>query len=648
MISFSTYSRIAGRAKAIIMTAVFMPAGGVLAQAYFNGHVSEAVSGSTLRNARIMVVNGRDTTFFPVKEDGTYDIVTREGRNRIFAVAPGFVTELNSIEAAKGSVNKVDISMVKKAAADLDTEKRARYEATLPSPSEMSGTGSSGLISTGGGVKYLPHLMPGKMVATPGAAGRLTAGSILDFGKWKMWNDIHQGILSGHMNKWRMATAQRYVLQVSTPAGVPVVDAPVELVSGSKVLWKARTDNTGKVELWGQPFRVAEELNKEGAVYARVTAFGKTQRVDGLRQFENGGVNFCTADGPCAMSDQLDIAFVVDATGSMGDEINYLKRDLDTFIKATVERNRDINLRLASIFYRDNGDEYLFRLSPFSSNSTITDNFILDQSANGGGDFPEALDVALSQAVRRLAWSSTARARIIFLMLDAPAHMDQPTIDSIHFYTRKAAEMGIRIVPVACSGIDKSTEVLMRSIAILTNGTYLFLTNHGGIGNPHLEPTTDVYAIRSLLEEMLAVSTAFSVVPDCSKLIDPRQVVRTDSLRIAENPYGPIDSVQPIVLTPKDSAALRDSALIRERGRHRVIEWVKFWPNPTDGLVNVRIEADIREIFIADVGGKLLQRRECHKGDLLQLDLSQYSAGIYYIKYPTGNGWMAERIVLRR
>lgn len=634
------------------------------AQAYFNGSVSEAVSGASLKNVKIMVINKRDTSYFNVGADGKYNITTKEGKNRIFAIADGYITELNSMEAAKGSVNKVDISMVSKSRVETDVTKRARYEiAHAPSttddeerpysiktiePSKMPPPGElyKTLMSREPGSV---GVMPGYPVASSSAAGKLTAGSILDFGKWKMWSDMHEGIFQSFARKYKynVSRGDRYVVQVTTPAGVPVVDAVVELKSGGgESLWKARTDNTGKAELW---FMGGSKDGKTAKtrVTAEVTAFGRTEKMDKVQPFEKG-MNFWIMDGPCSMADQLDVAFVVDATGSMGDEIHHLKLDLDTFIKTIALRNKDINLRLGSVFYRDQGDEYVYRISPFSSNSHVTDNFILDQIAAGGGDYPEALDQALKQAVLNMNWSSTARARIIFLMLDAPCHPDQPTYDTLQKYVVMAAAKGIRIVPVACSGTDKFTEFMLRNMALLTNGKYLFLTNHSGIGNPHIEPSTDIYSVRSLLDEMLAVTSEFSIVPDCQKYLDANAIYHTDSLRVTVDPFNELDSTLALKLSAKDSAALRDTAIIRERGRYGAISWVKIYPNPTEGPLTINVQADIREVFISDIGGKLLQRFTCKKGDVLTPDLSNYSSGIYFVKYPTANGWVAERIVLRR
>ena len=72
------------------------------------------------------------------------------------------------------------------------------------------------------------------------------------------------------------------------------------------------------------------------------------------------------------------------------------------------------------------------------------------------------------------------------MIFDAPPH--DGTDKEISAAVRKAAEMGIHLVPVICSNGDRETELFGRAIAILTNGTYVFLTDDSGVGLSHLEP----------------------------------------------------------------------------------------------------------------------------------------------------------------
>ena len=109
-----------------------------------------------------------------------------------------------------------------------------------------------------------------------------------------------------------------------------------------------------------------------------------------------------------------------------------------------------------------------------------------------------------------MRWSEEARTRIAFLILDAPPHDDLSVISSISLQIRKAAEKGIKLIPITASGIDKNTELLMRQMAILTNGTYVFITNDSGIGNDHLEASVGDYEVEFLNDLMVRLIGEYS------------------------------------------------------------------------------------------------------------------------------------------
>src|SRR5690606_6692027 len=114
-----------------------------------------------------------------------------------------------------------------------------------------------------------------------------------------------------------------------------------------------------------------------------------------------------------------------------------------------------------------------------------------------GGDTPEAVEVALDSAINHLSWSAEARARVIFLVLDAGPHITPDVRQRMKVLARQAAAKGIRIVPVAASGTDKATEYLRRSLALSTNGTYTHLSDHSGVGRAHMATTTDHFEVET-------------------------------------------------------------------------------------------------------------------------------------------------------
>ena len=167
------------------------------------------------------------------------------------------------------------------------------------------------------------------------------------------------------------------------------------------------------------------------------------------------------------------------------------------------QNNPLLEMRFGSVFYRDEGDEYVTRPFDFTTDEASLISFISNQSADGGGDFPEAVHSALDIAITQNSWNDNASARIMFLLLDAPPHYTQEVISSLELNLIKAAEKGIKIIPITASGIDKATEYLMRSFAILTNGTYVFITDDSEVGNDHLEPTIGEFEVEKLNDLMV-------------------------------------------------------------------------------------------------------------------------------------------------
>jgi hypothetical protein len=194
----------------------------------------------------------------------------------------------------------------------------------------------------------------------------------------------------------------------------------------------------------------------------------------------------------------------------MGDEIEYLKSELMDVTRRVKEENSAVEFRMGAVFYRDEGDEYVTKVSPFSSSLFETIQFIGGQHADGGGDYEEAVHTALITAVTQLSWNEHARTRLLFLVLDAPAHNTDPIVNDLNTIIKQAAEKGIKIIPVSASGVNKNAEFLFRFFAMATNGTYLFITNHSGIGGDHIEATVGDYEVELLNDLMVRVINKYT------------------------------------------------------------------------------------------------------------------------------------------
>ncbi len=265
-------------------------------------------------------------------------------------------------------------------------------------------------------------------------------------------------------------------------------------------------------------------------------------------------------------------------------------------------------MHTAAVFYRDKSDAYLTIQSGMKKGINDAIAFIKKQNADGGGDYPEALNNGLDDAINKIKWSKDARARIIFLLMDAPPHDEAKK--EMALLIRQAAAMGIRIVPVACSGTDKATEFIMRSIALATNGTYLFLTDDSGIGNPHIKPTTDEFKVELLNNLMQRIIEQMCFVNNCAA-----------DTKGAE-PLSPFSNP----------------------------ETVEVFPNPTKGFVTLKTNKKIKEIYLADFAGKILMRKVINaERKEYNLDLSGFPSATYFIKYVTADKKTgAEKVLLVR
>jgi hypothetical protein len=202
-----------------------------------------------------------------------------------------------------------------------------------------------------------------------------------------------------------------------------------------------------------------------------------------------------------APREQLDVSLVIDTTGSMGDEIRYLQTEFLALSSAIEEKYPNAQQRWSLVAYRDMGDDYVTRVFDFSDNAMEFRDKLAEQSAGGGGDFPEAPDAALA-AMAELSWRTEDKvARLAFLVADAPHHDNkaEDMLDAI----RSAREIGVHLYPVASSGVDELTEVSLRSAAQLTGGRYLFLTDDSGVGGEHKEPTIPCYFVTKLDKAIL-------------------------------------------------------------------------------------------------------------------------------------------------
>lgn len=346
-----------------------------------------------------------------------------------------------------------------------------------------------------------------KMMAEPemySSAGKLTAGNWCDNSNWDFFQDVlKKDDWSKMKGTWKFNPEERYVVKVKNGKDI-AQDVPVRLKDRSgKTIWETRTDNHGEAFLFANLFEKDEKVF-EIEVGDKANFVSQTIGRTTDKPIE---IDFITAPKP---SKVLDIMFMIDATGSMGDEMEYISEELNDVISRVKRAQQQmLTVRVSNNVYRDKGDDYVVRSFPFTENMSVALAQLNEQSADGGGDYEEAVEEGFDDAINKHEWSSSAAARLMFFVLDAPPHLTDENIKKIQEVTRVAAAKGIRVIPVASSGVDKNTEFLMRFLSVSTGGSYVFLTDHSGIGNSHIEPTIGKYDVEYLNDLLVKVINSY-------------------------------------------------------------------------------------------------------------------------------------------
>ena len=358
----------------------------------------------------------------------------------------------------------------------------------------------------GGGPMAAPNGGQGR---PGGQAGVLTAGEWNDLDHWDFWSGLMASQDYGDMSAyWGMYTPRRVVVRVADATGKRLPAVRVVLEQKQRAVWSTLTDNQGEANLWIDPFHAQAGTDHLVLVVDGLPQASAPKLTPWNVQQEEAEVNFVILDKARPVEKRADIAFIVDATGSMGDEIEFLKKDLVNILDRVKSGQGEIGLRTGTVFYRDEEDDYLTKFSPFTEDYRKTIQYIAMQRASGGGDLPEAVHTALEAGLQNLAWNASARARIAFLVLDAPAHQDhQGVIESLQASVREYAKQGIKLIPVFCSSPSKDCEFMCRFFSVLTGGTYVFLTDDSGVGNDHVEASVgdfQVEALNDLLVRLIA------------------------------------------------------------------------------------------------------------------------------------------------
>ncbi|GEM_PF-569229 len=335
------------------------------------------------------------------------------------------------------------------------------------------------------------------------------------------WNDNSNWGFFTNLVKTDAISFPAYGLNPTDRITVSLKDADGALLAGYRVdlitmdeqiVWSGRTGRAGSAYLFRD--NAANEYSlmvydlsgqlcysglSEGLTLKQEDATEGQGRAGGKTEFE------LTVGGTSAVYNKTQVMFILDTTGSMSDELTYLQADFSKIMEDVTIPNTSYSLN----FYRDEGDDYVTKTNPFGSDVKELQKILNNELAEGGGDFPEAVDQILKETMNSADWDDGA-VKIAFMIFDAPPHdgTEQVLIDAV----KTAAAKGIHIIPVISSGSDRETELFGRAMAIMTDGEYVFLTDDSGIGGSHLEPIIGSYEVQKLHDVIVDLINEYSGV----------------------------------------------------------------------------------------------------------------------------------------
>jgi len=177
----------------------------------------------------------------------------------------------------------------------------------------------------------------------------------------------------------------------------------------------------------------------------------------------------------------IEAVFVLDTTGSMSGLIDGAKQKIWSLANEMAQSSEQTRIRFGLIAYRDRGDAYVTRRFDLTEDLDTISAHLFAFTADGGGDSPESVNQALHEAVTRMSWSPGEDVyRVIFLVGDAPPHLDYqddvPYVETV----RLARSRDIVLNTVQCGGLAPTTPI-WQAIAQGGGGVYASIAQDGAM-----------------------------------------------------------------------------------------------------------------------------------------------------------------------
>jgi hypothetical protein len=177
----------------------------------------------------------------------------------------------------------------------------------------------------------------------------------------------------------------------------------------------------------------------------------------------------------------VEVVFCLDTTGSMGGLIDGAKQKIWSLCNQIAGGKPTPELKVGLVAYRDRGDEYVTKVFDLTDDLDAVHGHLMGFRADGGGDEPESVNEALHVALNKVHWSQDKKVlRIIYLVGDAPPHMDYANDIPYMTTCKRAAERGVIINTIQCGTIAATTPV-WQDIAQRAEGRFVQIAQDGQV-----------------------------------------------------------------------------------------------------------------------------------------------------------------------
>jgi len=181
-----------------------------------------------------------------------------------------------------------------------------------------------------------------------------------------------------------------------------------------------------------------------------------------------------------AGSPKVEVVFVLDTTGSMSGLIAAAKEKIWAIANTLATAKPTPEIKMGLIGYRDRNDAYVTKQTQLTGDLDNVYAELMGFQAAGGGDTPESVNQALNEAVIKMKWSDSNDVyKVIFLVGDAPPHMDYQDDVKYQLSAKKSISKGIVVNTIQCGQLD-GTQPVWQEIAKLADGSYFQVDQSGG------------------------------------------------------------------------------------------------------------------------------------------------------------------------